>query len=84
MLIIHVVRFALCSEVSKALVKVRKLHAHYEDLQSSPSHLISRPDLDWTINELRTSLRSIEWDLEDLDETLNILFRQHFLKNLYY
>lgn len=34
----------------------------------------SKEELDWTTNELRNSLRSIEWDLEDLDETINILF----------
>lgn len=33
----------------------------------------SKEEIDWTTNELRNSLRSIEWDLEDLDETINIL-----------
>lgn len=33
----------------------------------------SKEEVDWTTNELRNSLRSIEWDLEDLDETINIL-----------
>lgn len=31
------------------------------------------PELDWTTTELRNSLRSIEWDLEDLEDTINIL-----------
>ena len=30
-------------------------------------------DFDRISNELRNSIRSIEWDLEDLDETINIL-----------
>lgn len=33
----------------------------------------SKEEVDWTTNELRNSLRSIEWDLEDLDETISIL-----------
>ncbi|OBS70676.1 hypothetical protein A6R68_00780 [Neotoma lepida] len=35
--------------------------------------LATREEVDWTTNELRNNLRSIEWDLEDLDETINIL-----------
>ena len=34
---------------------------------------VSKEEYDWTTNELRNSLRSIEWDLEDLEETINIL-----------
>lgn len=29
--------------------------------------------LNWTSTELRNSLRSIEWDLEDLEETIGIV-----------
>lgn len=34
---------------------------------------VGREELDWTANELRNGLRSIEWDLEDLEETIDIL-----------
>jgi len=30
-------------------------------------------ELEWTSTELRNSLRSIEWDLEDLDESISIV-----------
>ena len=30
-------------------------------------------EYDWTKNELNKSLRSIDWDVEDLDETIDIL-----------
>lgn len=33
----------------------------------------SKEEYDWTTNELRNSLRSIEWDVEDLEETISIL-----------
>lgn len=35
------------------------------------------PELSWTATELRNSLRSIEWDLEDLDDTIDILLKVH-------
>jgi syntaxin 6 len=33
----------------------------------------SREELEWTTTELRNGLRSIEWDLEDLEETIGIV-----------
>lgn len=35
-------------------------------------------ETEWTTTELRNSLRSIEWDLEDLEDTINILFQKAF------
>lgn len=35
---------------------------------------VSRDELDWSTNELRNCLRAIEWDLEDLSETISILY----------
>ncbi|XP_032683386.1 syntaxin-6 isoform X2 [Odontomachus brunneus] len=34
---------------------------------------ISRDELDWTTTELRKALRSIEWDLDDLEDTICIV-----------
>lgn len=42
------------------------------ELQDDPGS-ITKEELDWTTNELRNSLRSIEWDLEDLEETISIV-----------
>lgn len=36
--------------------------------------LTCREELEWTSTELRNALRSIEWDLEDLEDTIYILF----------
>jgi hypothetical protein len=36
--------------------------------------LNTREELEWTNTELRNALRSIEWDLEDLEDTIYILF----------
>jgi len=48
------------------------LHQRWMELLQDPGGA-SKEEMDWTTNELRNSLRSIEWDLEDLDETINIL-----------
>ncbi|KOB70145.1 Syntaxin-like protein [Operophtera brumata] len=37
------------------------------------------PEVEWTSTELRNALRSIEWDLEDLEDTINILFKSIYL-----
>lgn len=48
------------------------LYHRWSELLLDPSGA-SKEEVDWTTNELRNSLRSIDWDLEDLDETINIL-----------
>jgi len=40
---------------------------------------VSRDELDWSTNELRNCLRAIDWDLEDLSETINILRMVHMV-----
>ena len=50
----------------------RTLFSRWREVQEEPS-LVSREEVEYTTNELRNSLRSIEWDLEDLEETVNIL-----------
>ncbi|XP_063302033.1 syntaxin-10 isoform X1 [Pelobates fuscus] len=60
------------SEVQKALNTSRGLYQRWCELLQE-SHVTSVEEFDWTTNELRNSLRSIEWDLEDLEETISIL-----------
>lgn len=57
------------SEVFKALNKTRGLYLRWRDLGNAGG-----AETEWTTTELRNSLRSIEWDLEDLEDTINILF----------
>lgn len=54
----------------KALNKTRGLYLRWRELDEGSA----TPELEWT-TELRNSLRSIEWDLEDLEDTINILFK---------
>ncbi|BFZ20442.1 hypothetical protein BsWGS_23481 [Bradybaena similaris] len=64
--------FVVKDEVQKALVVVRNLFSRWRELQENGG-VSSREEFEYTTNELRNSLRSIEWDLEDLEETVDIL-----------
>ncbi|KAL4634855.1 syntaxin-6 [Arapaima gigas] len=64
--------FVVKGEVQKAVNTAQGLHQRWSELLQDPA-TASKEEVDWTTNELRNSLRSIEWDLEDLDETINIL-----------
>ncbi|KAE8620097.1 hypothetical protein XENTR_v10010096 [Xenopus tropicalis] len=59
-------------EVQKALNTSRGLYQRWCELLQE-SQVTSAEEFDWTTNELRNSLRSIEWDLEDLEETISIV-----------
>lgn len=60
------------SEVQKAVNTARGLYQRWSELLQEDA-AVGREELDWTTNELRNGLRSIEWDLEDLEETIDIL-----------
>lgn len=61
------------NEVCKALNKTRGLYQRWGELQEEGSVITSKEELEWTNTELRNALRSIEWDLEDLEETIGIV-----------
>nr|KAF6414485.1 syntaxin 6 [Molossus molossus] len=65
--------FVVKGEVQKAVNTAQGLFQRWTELLQDPA-TATREEIDWTTNELRNNLRSIEWDLEDLDETINILF----------
>ncbi|XP_028857466.1 syntaxin-6 [Denticeps clupeoides] len=64
--------FVVKGEVQKAVNTAQGLHQRWTELLQDPGGA-SKEEVDWTTNELRNSLRSIEWDLEDLDETISIV-----------
>ncbi|XP_030401981.1 syntaxin-10 isoform X1 [Gopherus evgoodei] len=63
---------AVRGEVQKAVNTARGLYERWCELLQE-THVVSTEEFDWTTNELRNSLRSIEWDLEDLEETIGIV-----------
>ncbi|XP_050312102.1 syntaxin-6 [Anthonomus grandis grandis] len=64
--------FVVKDEVFRALKKTRGLFRRWSDFQSE-SELITKDEIEWTNTELKNSLRSIEWDLEDLEDTIDIV-----------
>ncbi|KAJ1523253.1 hypothetical protein ONE63_001133 [Megalurothrips usitatus] len=68
--------FVVKDEVSKALNKTKGLYQRWLELQKDTSLNVTKDDLEWTTTELRNSLRSIEWDIDDLEDTKNILSLQ--------
>ena len=63
------------------MLSAQGLHQRWGELQRAPGGGASREEAEWTTNELRNSLRSIEWDLEDLDETIDIHTHTHTHKH---
>ena len=57
----------------KAAETAGALYHRWQELMSETAN-VSKEEFSWTTNELRNCLRSIEWDLEDLEETVHILF----------
>ncbi len=55
-----------------ALTKSRNYYQRWSDFQDDPN-CGTKEELDWTTTELRNGLRSIEWDLEDLEETIGLI-----------
>ncbi|XP_026461567.1 syntaxin-6-like [Ctenocephalides felis] len=64
--------FVVKDEVFKALNKTRGLYLRWLELGDASSSLGSA-EAEWTTTELRNALRSIEWDLEDLEDTISIV-----------
>lgn len=64
--------FVVRDEVQKALQSATSLYERWSELINNPKS-VSKEEYDWTTNELRNSLRSIDWDLEDLEETIDIV-----------
>jgi syntaxin 6 len=56
--------------VFKALNKTRGLYLRWRELSDTNG---STAEIEWTTTELRNALRSIEWDLEDLEDTIAIV-----------
>ncbi|XP_025024337.1 syntaxin-10 isoform X1 [Python bivittatus] len=64
--------FVVKGEVQKAVNTAWGLYQRWRQLLQE-TQVVNKEELNWTTNELRNTLRSIEWDLEDLEETICIV-----------
>ncbi|XP_074594075.1 syntaxin 6 isoform X2 [Brevipalpus obovatus] len=66
--------YTIRDEVLKALEKSRNLHQCWRGPHTDQSKFENIPqDPNWIKTELKNKLRSIDWDLEDLEEALGIV-----------
>jgi syntaxin 6 len=64
--------FVVKEEVLKALTKTRTLYERWRTGDDGAESRTSE-EQEWSATELKNSLRSIEWDLEDLEDTIQIV-----------
>jgi len=64
--------FVVKDEVLKALHNTRELYERWRAVDEGRD-IRSIEEQEWAATELRNALRSIEWDLEDLDDTVQIV-----------
>ena len=55
----------------KALTKTRGLYERWR-VGEDGSEFRTPEEQEWTATELKNSLRSIEWDVEDLEDTIQV------------
>ncbi|XP_044734196.1 syntaxin-6 isoform X1 [Chrysoperla carnea] len=65
--------FVVKDEVFKALNQARGLYLRWIELQDGEVLTVSKDEVEWTNTELKNAVRSIEWDLEDLEDTIGIV-----------
>lgn len=64
--------FVVKDEVLKALTKTRGLYERWKSSEEGGDYRTAE-EQEWSVTELKNSLRSIEWDLEDLEDTVQIV-----------
>ncbi|XP_066921223.1 syntaxin-6-like [Clytia hemisphaerica] len=64
--------FIVRGEVNKALGNVNEQYKKWEKLLHDENSL-GKEEYNSTVSEIKNGIRSIEWDLEDLTETVNIV-----------
>jgi len=64
--------FVVKDEVMKALTKTRGLYERWKHGEDG-REFRTPEEQEWSATELKNSLRSIEWDLEDLEDTVQIV-----------
>eukprot|EP00794_Sanderia_malayensis_P015957 gene15957-17562_t len=63
--------FVVREEVQKAVNGIKELYRRWQDLLSNANS--SSEEFTWTTSEIKNNIRSVEWDLEDLEETIGIV-----------
>lgn len=54
------------------MTSIQELYRRWQDLLNN-SNTAGKEEFNWTTNEIKNNVRSVEWDLEDLEETIGIV-----------
>jgi negative regulator of sigma E activity len=66
-------------EVQQSLNGINALFTRWKELLET-SNTAGNEEFNWTNNELKNGLRSIEWDVSDLEETISMYHFKHSCK----
>jgi syntaxin 6 len=64
--------YVVKEEVQQSVNGVTTLYDRWQELLRS-TNTAQNDEFKWTTNQLKTGIRSIEWDLQDLEETIGIV-----------
>jgi len=64
--------YVVKEEVQQSVQGVTALYERWQDLLNN-TNTATNEEFKWTTNELKTGLRSIDWDVTDLEETVGIV-----------
>jgi len=64
--------YVVKEEVQQSVNGITTLYDRWQELLKS-TNTAQNDEFKWTTNQLRTGIKSIEWDLQDLEETIGIV-----------
>jgi len=64
--------YVVKEEVLQSVNGVTALYDRWQELLKT-TNTSQNDEFKWTTNQLRTGIKSIEWDLQDLEETIGIV-----------
>jgi len=64
--------YVVKEEVQQSVSGITTLYDRWQELLKN-SNTAQNDEYKWTVNQLKTGIKSIEWDLQDLEETIGIV-----------
>jgi len=64
--------YVVKEEVQQSVTGITTLYDRWQELLKT-TNTAQNDEFKWTTNQLRTGIKSIEWDLQDLEETIGIV-----------
>jgi len=64
--------YVVKEEVQQSVIGITTLYDRWQELLKN-SNTAQNDEYKWTVNQLKTGIKSIEWDLQDLEETIGIV-----------